>query len=301
MFLIKPDTINDATLDNTNVAENDYDAWDVSATYSINDMAIYVTTDKHWVIRSLVNDNVGYVPTGLNSDTKWVKVSETNRWKMFDNKTTSQTVNPDSIDVSVIGTSAVDSVALLNLDASSVSLTITDINSNVVYDETVSLVTTDNVYDMWTYFFAPIIRKSDYLFLNLPPYAMAKYDISITYTGNNAKCGTCVIGKAIDLGITRYNSKASSIDYSIKETDEFGDFTITERGYSRTTDITAYVEKRFTDYTVNILNQYRATPVVWVGTTEYTSTYIYGIHKNWEVLYSFPNHNEIFFQILGLS
>ena len=300
-YLVKPEYTIDATLQSTNVAENDYATYSGTESYALNATVIYIDTNKHWVIRSLIDDNLGNIPTELNTDTNWVKISETNRWKMFDQKTTSQTYNDDSIEVTLFGVNTMDSIALLNLDGASVDITVTDKNDNEVYTKTESLVTNANVYDWYTYFFAPIIRKTDVSFLDIPPYAQCRVDVSVNYQGNIAKCGTCLIGAKVNLGVSRYGTKVSNIDYSVKEADDFGDFTIAERGYSRTMDVTAYVDKRFTDYTVNIFNQFRSTPVVWIATEEYSSSYIFGFYKTYEIDYTFPNHNEITAEIYGLS
>lgn len=299
--IIIPEYTVDDTLQATNVAEDDYDLYDNTVTYAINDTVIYIADNVHWVVRSLANDNVGNIPTGLSTDTKWVKISDTNRWKMFDQKTTSQTFNTDSIEVTLLGINTMDAIALLNVDCTSVDVEVTNAESTAIYNDSISMVSVENVYDWYTYFFAPIIRKKDLVLLDIPPYAETIVNLSINYTGSIAKCGTCLIGKKADLGFTRYGTKVSSIDYSIKEADDFGDFVLTERGFSKTMDVTAYVEKPFTDFTVNILNQFRATPVVYVATEEYSSSYIYGVHKTYEVDYTYPNQNQLSVEVLGLS
>lgn len=299
--IIKPEYTIDATLNGASVAENDYLVWDGTVNYALNDTRIYVAGDLHIVVRSLVADNLGNIPTGLITDTNWIKISETNRWKMFDQKTTSQTFNNNSISVSLLGINTMDSIALLNLDALSVDVSILNKDDVEVYTSSTNLVTTDNVYDWYTYYFAPIIRKKDLVLLDIPPYGQITANININYDGSVAKCGTCLLGKKIDLGVSRFGTKVSNIDYSVKEADDFGDFQITERGYSKTMDVLAYVEKPFTDYTANILNQFRATPVVYVATEQYTSSYIYGFHKNYEIDYTHPNQNELSVEVYGLS
>ena len=299
--LIIPEYTIDATLQATNVTESEYPVYDQLTTYALNETLIYIDTNKHWVIRSLIADNVGNIPTGLSSDENWVKVSETNRWKMFDQKTTSQTVNEDSIEVTLFGINTMDSLALLNLDCASIDVNILDVNMNQIYDTSVDMVSVENVYDWYTYFFAPIIRKTDLVLTDIPPYAQTTVTISINFEGSTAKCGTCILGSKVDLGLARYGTKISSIDYSVKQADDFGDFTIAERGYSKTMDVLAYIEKPFTDFTANILNQYRATPVVYVATQEYTSSYIYGFHKTWEIDYTYPEQNQLTMEIYGLS
>lgn len=299
--IIIPEYTVDDTLQATNVAEDDYDLYDQLTSYDINNTVIYIADNIHWVVRSLVNNNVNNIPTGLTSDLNWVKVSETNRWKMFDQKTTSQTCSTDLIEVTLLGINTMDAIALLNMDCTSIDVNVTDGDATAIYNNTFDMVSVENVYDWYSYFFAPIIRKKDLVILDIPPYAETIVTISINYTGSIAKCGTCLIGVKADLGFTRFGTKVSSIDYSIKEADDFGDFVLAERGFSKTMDVLAYLDKPFTDFTVNILNQFRATPVVYIATEEYTSSYIYGVHKTYEVDYTHPNQNQLSVEVLGLS
>lgn len=301
MLIIKPETVNDATLISTNVAENDYLLWDILASYSINDTRIYVTTDKHWVIKSLVNGNVGNAPTGLDSDTNWVKVSETNRWKMFDLKTTSQTYNNDSIDVTIAGTGMNNALFLGNMDGTSITVTVKDKFDTTVYTYSGDLIDTSGIYDPYTFFFSPVVKTTDLLLIDLPIYALATYQVVITNTGSVAKCGTMLVGQQASAGNTNYGMQIGITDYSIKSANEFGDFIITERAYSKNISLQSRIVKEAIPSVVNLLNSIRATPVVWVGSSEYPSSYIYGFYRDYNVLVDYPSHSLINIEIEGLS
>lgn len=300
MKIIQPEYTNDATLQSTNVAENDYAAWNVATSYSINDIRIYVVANIHWVIRSLVNSNIGNVPTGLNTDTKWVKISATNRWKMFDLQTTSQTFNASSIDVTLVGTGFVDSIAALNLDGTSIQIIGKDQYSVQFYNQTTSLISTEGIYDPYTYFFSPLAYLTDIVVTDLPIYSLATYQVIITKTGT-AKCGTLLIGKLIDVGLTEYGMRLGITDYSIKQADEFGDFMITERAYSKNMSLSSYVENATVNSLVNTFNLFRATPLVWLGSNSFSSSFIYGFYKDYAVIVQYTNHSLINFEIEGLS
>jgi hypothetical protein len=301
MRIIQPEYTNDATLAATNVAEADYPLWDSVTSYAINTTLIYIDTNKHWVIRSLVGSNLNNIPTGLDTDTKWVKVSETNRWKMFDLKTTSQTFNQDLIDVTINGLSFVDSVAALNLDGASVQIVAKDQYGVTFYDETYSLVSVEGIYDPYTYFFSPLIYLTDLVITDLPIYALANYEITINKTGGIAKCGTLLIGKVIDVGGTDYGMNIGITDYSIKSANEFGDFVITERAYSKNIQLTANVEKVNVNSVINMLNRFRATPIVYLGADEYTSSFAYGFYKDYGVIVQYANYSKLQIEIESLS
>lgn len=301
MKIIQPEITNDATLFATNVAETDFAVWNPLTTYSINTMLIYVDTNKHWVIRSLVNSNLGNVPTGLNTDLNWVKVSETNRWKMFDLKTTSQTFNNDSINVTLNGLGFVDSVSALNIDGATIQIIGKDQFGTTFYNVTSSLIAVDGIYDPYTYFFSPLIYLTDFVATDVPIYSLASYQVIIAKTGGVAKCGTLLIGKVIDIGGTEYGMTIGITDYSVKAANEFGDFIITERAYSKNVQLTANVEKASVNAVINALNRLRATPIVYLGAEDYTSSFAYGFYKDYGVVVSYPTYSKLQIEIESLS
>lgn len=285
----------------TNVAEADYPLYDQLTSYAINDTVIYIDTNKHWVIRSLVASNVGNTPTGLDTDNKWVKVSETNRWKMFDLKTTSQTINASSIDVTVGLTSITNALYLGNVQGAMLTVIGKDQFDAEIYNNTVNLVSTDGIYDPWTYFFNPIEFIEEVVLDDLPPYALSEYQITVTTPSGNVAIGTLVLGYIQELALTRYGMTMSSIDYSIKQANDFGDFVITERGYSKTVDLNAYVESANKNSIITFLNRYRATPIVWIGSGSYLGSISYGFVKTYEVTAAGPEETRLQIKIEGLS
>ena len=301
MRIIQPEYTNDATLNSTNVAEADYPVWDALTSYAINTLLIYIDTNKHWVIRSLVNSNFGNIPTGLSSDANWVKVSETNRWKMFDLKTTSQTFNANTIDVTIDGLSFVDSIYVGNVDGASIQIIGKDQFATTFYNVTKSLVSTDGIYDPYTYFFSPLVYLTDLVLFDLPVYSLGTYQIIINKTGGIAKCGTLLIGKMLNIGGTEYGMTIGITDYSVKTANEFGDFVITERAFSKNVQLTASVEKSNVNSVVNMLNRLRATPIVYLGADDYTSSFAYGFYKDYGVVVSYPTHSKLQIEIESLS
>lgn len=301
MKIIKPEYTNDATLLSSNVSEEDLPLWVNNKTYVINETVNYVVNNIHWVIRSLVNGNLNNIPTGLPADTKWVKVSETNKWKMFDLKTTSQTFNSGSIDVKIASTSFVDSVAALNIDGASIQIIGKDQSGATFYNVNQSLISTDGIYDPYTYWFNPLVYLTDIVFNDLPIYAASTYQVVIAKTGGVAKCGTLLIGKLIEVGGTEYGMRIGITDYSIKQANEFGDFVITERAYSRNMTLSTFVENNQVNSLVNTFNSLRATPLVWLGSDSLSSSFIYGFYKDYGVILQYATHSRIQFEIEGLS
>jgi hypothetical protein len=301
MQTITPNLVNDATLLSTNVDENDYPQWDIATNYPLGAMLIYIAANTHWVIKSLMANNLGNVPTGLDTDTRWVKVSETNRWKMFDLKHTSQTVNLNSITVALANVNMVDGIYFGNLSGTSITINGVDQFDASIYSQTVSLVDNSNVYDPWTYFFAPILYKTDYVVTDLPPYALTKYTITITNPTGDAKCGTLLMGQVTNFGDTNYGMTSGLLDYSVKRANEFGDFVLTERAYSKTLNIQVRSKKNQTDPFMAYAIRYRATPIVIVGSIDYAMSYVFGFFKDVKGVVEYQSHSLFLVEFEGLS
>ena len=302
MKIVRPISILDAHLTSSSVAENDYAAWSAGTTYALGDTRIYVVADTHWIVESLQNSNTGHTPTGLDSDTWWLKIGATNRWKMFDGVIQSQTSAADEIAVTLVSaTERVDSVALFNIDCASAHVTVTDATDGLVYDETVSMVSASGITDWYAYFFEPITRISDYVFTELPPYLNADIDVTLTATGGTALCGACVIGLSRDIGSTQVGAQVGIQDYSIKQQDAYGNYSILERAYNKRAVFQVKVENTLIDEMQTILAGYRATPVVYVGTDEYASTMIYGFYKDFSTVIEYQDVSILSIELEGLT
>lgn len=302
MKIVRPISILDAHLSSSSVAENDHAAWSAGTTYGLGDTRIYVVANTHWIVESLQAGNLGHTPTGEDSDTWWLKVGATNRWKMFDGVIQSQTSAADEIAVTLTSaTERVDSVALFNIDCASARVTVTDATDGVVYDETVNMVSDSGITDWYAYFFEPVTRIHDYVFTALPPYLAADIDVTLTDTGGTALCGACVIGLSRDIGSTQVGAQIGIQDYSVKQKDAFGNYSILERAYNKRAVFQVKVENTLIDEMQTILAGYRATPVVYVGTDEYASTMIYGFYKDFSTVIEYQDVSILSIELEGLT
>lgn len=298
--IIRPASIDDAALLSSNVPENDYAAWNAGTTYALADRALYVIADTHWIIESLQASNTGHTPTGESTDAWWLVVGSTNRWRMFDSVIGNPTTNAESIAVSVSVPSRVDSIGFFNVDAATLTVTMTDVTDGVVYSNTVNLSSTMGITDWYAYFYEPIVRFPDYALTDLPPYSNA--EIAITLSGSGTvTCGECVIGLGRLFGSTEYGAKFGIQDYSIKQRDDFGNYSVLERAYNKFAQFNVLVENELIDQMAVILAQYRATPIVYIGSTQYSSTMIYGFAKDWSTVIAYPNHSYLSIEVEGLT
>lgn len=281
MKIVRPITINNARLLSSNVPENDYPAWDSGETVGLGARRIYVVGEHHWVVESLQAGNTGHTPTGDNTnDEWWLLIGNTNRWRMFDESISSTTSNPEEIIVELKNLGPMDSIVLLNVDAATVRIEITDNAAGVVFDETYTMIGNRGVTDWFTFFYEPYEAKTVLLDTSLPKYINAITKITISKPGAVASVGACIVGLSKTMGDTRLGGKVGIQDYSVKQRDDFGNFTILERAFSNYATLDVWVESGQADKIMRILTGYRATPVVYVGDESRESTFIYGYYKD---------------------
>ena len=298
MKLIRPTTITDAMLVSCNVPETDYSVYSAATTYALGQRVV-VTTGVHKIYESLQAGNLNHPVT----DTAWwLDCGATNRWKMFDTVVGSQTSQAGSLTVT-LQPGIIDSMAFLDVEATTISVTMTDPVEGVVYTETIDMIAKTYINDGWSYFFEPIILDDACVLLGVPPYSMAEIAITITNPTSTAKIGTLICGTKKDLGGTQYDPTISITDYSKKDIDAFGNYTVLQRAFSKRMGCSLLVNNSSIDNLVRTLAAYRATPICWVGDDEgnYSSMIIYGFYKSFEITIPGPETSTCSMDIEGLS
>lgn len=296
--VIPPLSITDSNLTSSNVAETDYAAWLSGTTYSIGQRVIKTSTHK--IYESLQASNTNHDPE--TNPTWWIEVSATNKWKMFDLSNSTATQNADTIVVTITPGKVVNSVTLLGVNAQTVRIKMTDPTEGVVYDVTTNLNNNGNINNWYNYFFDPIVRKTTLLATDLLAYGSAAIEITITNTGNTASCATCVIGaiKYIGEGIN-LGASVGIQDYSRKEKDDFGNYVLVQRSYSKRANFSMAVLNTQIDALQDLLVPLRTTPCVWIGDNNYASTVIYGFYKDFDVVINYHTVSDCNLQLEGLT
>lgn len=294
MNIIPPITITDAMLHYSNITEPSSaesalagyaGAWNSGTTYGLNAI-VYTTTHK--LYKSLQAGNVGQTPGAVGASTWWLDYGSTERWCVFDAKVGSQATRAASLTYE-IDPGPFDSIALLNIEAESITVTVEDIGGaggTITWNETTladGLFTSDVV-------------KTNFL----STFANPHVTVLISYAAGTAKIGEIVIGLKESLGSTQYNPAISIIDYSIKEVDTFGNYSVLERAYSKRLTCQTTILNTDLDETYNTLANYRARPVVWVGSEDYASMIVYGFYKDFSIEISYPTVSICSLEVEGL-
>jgi hypothetical protein len=301
MKLIKPITINDSRFISSTVAEpaSGETAWVSGTTYAQGNLRI--RTQTHRIYKRLVA-GAGTTPPE-NDPTNWEDFAPTNRWAMFDNEVNTQTSGNSPLTVT-IAPGAINSLALIELLGTSVTVTVTDgAGGPTVFTTTVNLEQS-SVSDWYQYFFEPFSQKGTLILTGIPPYSTSR--VTITVTGSNpVKCGGFIVGTVYDLGGTQYGVTAGIRDYSKKETDSAtGVVTLVPGRFSKRLRAKLQVNSRVVAAQIQtLLTELRATPVVWIGddTGEFEPLTVFGFYRDFELDVSYPTVSHYSLDIEGMT
>jgi hypothetical protein len=234
----------------------------------------------------------------------WLDIGPSNKYAMFDSLNGTVTAHPYQIDVSQSYTGRVDSLALLNVsNAVSARDIMSTINDGVVFDETFSMISTAGIDDWFSYFFDDVERKDTLLVTALPAYANTTIRVIIEGNGTSqVQAGHLSIGLAKDLGETQHDgAQIGIIDYSRKDVDDFGNYTLVQRPFSRRGHFQCRIPKAAVDGVEATLSQHRATPAVYVATNDYGSTLIFGFFREFTIDIDYPLESLVTIEIEGLT
>lgn len=274
-----------------------YSTYSGAATYALGDVVI--DTTAHLEYESLADGNIG---NALSDTTKWLLRGATNAWAQFDESPESRTVQTGAIVQTFTLGEIVDALVLINLQGATAQLT----EPVSGYNETVTLIYR-SVVGWLTYWTEPFYYRTEALFQNLPPNPAAVFTLTITpVAGAQAAVGCTIFGRTKRIGNAQYGTSVGIIDYSVKSTDAFGRTTVVERGYSKRMSMPVWLSAGaaatpgLTDDLLATFADYRASPVVWIASSLYQSTIVYGYYRDFGLVLAGPSYSTYDLSIEGL-
>lgn len=218
----------------------------------------------------------------------WKVLHAINRWMMFDGKANSQSTKTTPIDVTVTLPNIVNSISVLNMSAKTLLVTVNDDIDGEVYRKQVELIDNSAVVDWWTFFFAPYAQIYDVVLTDLPAYTSADIRTQLTAPTGNVACGEIVFGTTREIGNTQFGTSVGMTDYSRKQADDFGNYSIEQRAFSKRVEYNIQVDTKDVPGIFKFLTGLRATPSVFVGDDGFEATIVYGFYKDFDILISNP-------------
>lgn len=287
------DVVTGAGLIYSNIAETDHSQWVSGTTYQVGDRVIRTTALTHSIYERVV---AGAGTTAPEADAiNWIRVGPTNRWAAFDDSPSTLSSNTEYLTY-ILKPGAINSIALLELEGTEVAINLYADGAQQYFGYN-DLLNTENIGNWYEYFYEPFyyqtnLAVSDLVnasLLDLPQYGDTILCITVRKAGSTAKVGIVATGLVYELGKTQNGMSVGIVDYSRKDTDAYGNTVLIRRKFSRRIRATFFLYSSKVDVVANLLTQYRATPVVWIGAdANYSSLVVYGFYRDWDI--GIPNN-----------
>jgi hypothetical protein len=298
MRVIIPLKMTDAILTNSNVPEDDFPEWNSSVSYTTGQKVIVLST--HRIYEALQN-NTNVNPVTDTAET-WLDIGPTNRWSVFDGAIESQTTQFQTVEYEFTSDGTYSGIALLNMEASQVTVDILDSIEGAQPTLTFSLVDNSNVFDWFSYFFFPILSKKDLIVSNLPIFANSVITINVTAL-ETVKIGEIIIGEDLILGKSLLGGRLGIEDFSTKQKDVFGRTFIFERAFANTVDFQFSFPISSARRVSLVLAELRARPAVYYtepSLIEYGAN-VYGFPRDFRINLETSNVAFATLEIEGLT
>lgn len=266
-----------------------YSGWSSATTYAAGDRVVSTSTRRCY--ESLIAGNLNKPTTDA---TAWVDIGPTDRWAMFDMLNYTASTNATPITFTLAMGVVVDSIAFMELVATSVRVRITD-GSTVLYDKTTSLSRTSSLSG------AAITRRCLVL-TDLVTTATASIAVTITNAaGTTASVCTVVVGNNQLLGDTEYGVGITSKNYSVFTEDAFGGITVTPRKKAKRITLPISLPTGAIDEVGSFLDSIADTPAVYVGSPSYDRAIALGYFEDWNIDLQYPNYSDMSMTIKGVT
>ena len=295
MKVIKSIVTTDAILTYSNIAEDEHPAWLSGTSYNANDMVIY----NHKIYERVI---AGAGTTTPDIDqVNWMYISYTNRYRMFDNILYSTSERVGGIHFTLTPNQSVDSLAILNVNASKVRVVMTDPTLGVLYDRTIDLASVSDVTDYYTYFYSPLVAKSNTaIFTDLPVAPTATIDVYISAGTALVSVGEVVYGIKKIVGRTNYGTSIGIKSYSRKEFDEFGNVTVVKRKNSKYCEYDIDIDNYMLSDVQRFFSDIDSVPCVFIGNETMDELIVYGFYSDFKATISFPTVSKCTLRVEGL-
>lgn len=261
-----------------------------------------LVTFSNRYFESLQDSNTGNQPD--ISPTFWLDVGPDNRHAALDTSVNTSSSKLQELTLVLKPGVAFDSFALINVEAEIIRVGITDPNDGCIYSETFGLSGTD-VFDWYQYFFFdPTIKRTQIVGSGIHPYSNAVVTVKLqTSSASLAEIGLASVGNISTIGMTRYGVNSGIIDYSVKETDEYGNTSFVERAYSKRINADVYVRNFELNRVQRLLFDLRAKPSVWIASDDPSyeeALIVYGFYRGFSTSIAYPNHSVCNIELEGL-
>ena len=220
---------------------------------------------------------------------------------MFDNVISNVSSRVGGITFTLTPSQSVDSLILLNVNASSVRVVMNDSVAGVVYDQTIILSGNEGITDYYSYFFNTVAdKKTTAAFLDMPSYPTATITVTISSGSALAEVGEVVYGMKTIVGRTNYNTAIGIKSFSRKEVDEFGNVTVVKRRNSKYCEYDIDIDNYKLNEIQRFFSDIDSFPCVFIGNETMDELIVYGFYSEFKATIAFPTVSKCSLRVEGL-
>lgn len=280
MSVIAPNAITDAKLSSSTALEADYPAWSAATSYAVG--ARVIRTSTHRVYEAVMAGVDATAPE--SAPTRWVNIGPTNRWAMFDNAVGTATTANAALTV-VLRPGAVGGIALLELVGKQASIVMKDAPGGAtIYSKTVVL-DGSLIDSFYAWFYTDYAQLTDFVLTDLPVHFVSN-ELTVSITGSSTvACGLCHVGEVFELGGVQRGATVGITDYSRKDVDVFGNYSVTKRAFSKRADLKLITDAGRFNQIFRALAAIRSTPCIYIGSEKqgFEPLIVYGFYKDFSI------------------
>lgn len=280
LTIIRPITITPAMLVSTDVPEADYAAYSAATTYALAARVIY----DHGIYESLANSNTANTPS--TSPAKWVFVSATNRFKLFDLVNSSQTAQSTTMTYTVRPGTVVTAVGAVNLTSVfTIRIRVVSDAYGVVYDETITRTRTPPASGWWNWYYGRRTEALASYYTDLPSFADAQIIIDFTGLADMA-VGTLILGQVSRWAIGPMPGTSRTFnDYSQIQENQWGDVAIVPGKVAKRIGFRFILEEQEEDTFPDFIESIGSQPCLWIGKKRNRDIVVFGFKTEFETNY----------------
>ncbi|WP_341959166.1 hypothetical protein [Pseudomonas sp. RC10] len=283
-----------------NVAPSPNPPWSSTTTYALGALVVVGQYDYE----SLAAGNVGNNPA-TEGGVKWLNLGPSNKWAMFNKKTGktwligTSTKNPNTIDITFSPGRTINSVGLVGIVATKVTVQMI-VGGETVYSK--EMVTSSKTATNWyDYFYGDFVTRDSLAYTDLPAYSGAQIRVLVDNTGQTAEVGMMILGNQADIGWAIWGTQIGLENYSLSKSDDFGNITSTERGSRDTIDFDCRNYKNQVGNLKRILRPVKDTAAMYIGSEDVDGTIIVGKLENFNLTFANEALVEYSISVLGLN
>lgn len=294
--VVRPTTLTAAQIVTCNVPEDDAAAYVPGTTYAAGQRVLY----QHAVYESAQASNTGHPPD--SSPTWWTRLGPSNRWKPFDRSYDSQCKRAGSIVYEIKPDEVCTAFAALNVsNATALVVTMSHPGYGEVYRRAFDMTLVPMEQLWWGWWFSERRAPSQSLATDLPSFPGATVRIEFT-GGADLAVGVILLGQMSEFGLgVKQGARVGIDDYSRKERNGFGDLELVERAWNKRASFDMPLEWPDVDRLQDFMAANRATPCLWIGSSRYEATTVYGTYGNFDIVISYYAYADCSLELKGLT